>query len=80
MKNFVKILISSLFAISSYAQLATEIDSKSVKLPRYADLAAIQAAIPTAQQGMMVYNVGTASNWYYNGTTWTNILGMLLHL
>ncbi|MCP9746910.1 hypothetical protein [Lacihabitans sp. CS3-21] len=78
MKNFVKILIFSLFAISSNAQLAIEIDSKSVKLPRYADLAAIQAAIPTAQQGMMVYNVGTASNWYYNGTAWTNILGNVI--
>jgi hypothetical protein len=73
MKNFVKILIFSLFSITTYAQQATEIDSKSVKLPRYADLAAIQAAIPTAQQGMMVYNVGTASNWYYNGSAWTNM-------
>lgn len=73
MKNFVKILFFSLFAITSYAQLATEIDSKSVKLPRYADLAAIQAAIPSAQQGMMVYNVGTASNWYFDGSAWTNM-------
>ncbi|MBL0327134.1 MAG: hypothetical protein IPP61_18560 [Cytophagaceae bacterium] len=75
MKNFVKILIFSLLAINTYAQqAATEIDSKSVKLPRYADQAAIELAIPIPQrqQGMMVYNIGTASNWYYNGTAWTN--------
>lgn len=77
MKNFTKILIFSLFAITTYAQQATEIDSKSVKLPRYADLTAIQAAIPTAQQGMMVYNIGTASNWYFNGTAWANTAGVL---
>jgi hypothetical protein len=73
MKNFAKILIFSLFAITTYAQQATEIDSKSVKLPRYADLTAIQAAIPTAQQGMMVYNIETASNWYYNGINWLDM-------
>ena len=77
MNNFIKILIFSLFAITTLAQQATEIDSKSVKLPRYADLTAIQASIPTAQQGMMVYNIGTASNWYFNGTTWTNTAGSL---
>lgn len=63
-----------LFSVISFAQQASEVDSKFVRLPRYANLTAIQSAIPTAQQGMMVYNIGTASNWYYNGTTWTNML------
>ncbi|MBK9508040.1 MAG: hypothetical protein IPO04_00560 [Cytophagaceae bacterium] len=82
MKNFIKILIFSLFAINAYAQQATEIDSKSVRLPRYANLAAITnitTGITTPTQGMMVYNIETASNWYYNGTAWTNTLGLFLH-
>ena len=76
MKNFIKILIFSLFAIGSYAQQATEFDSKSVKLPRYANLAAITnitTGITTPTQGMMVYNIETASNWYYNGTAWKDM-------
>lgn len=75
MKTFFKILISSLFAITAFAQQATELDPKFVKLPRYADLTAINTAIPMPTRGMMVYNIATASNWYYNGTAWTNTLG-----
>lgn len=75
MENFIKILFISLIALNTNAQQAAEIDSKSVNLPSYANLAAIQSAIPVAQQGMMVYNIGTASNWYFNGTGWINILG-----
>lgn len=70
MKNFIKILIFSLLAITTYAQQATEIDSKSVKLPRYSDLTAIQTAITSPQQGMMVYNVGTNTSWNFDGTNW----------
>jgi hypothetical protein len=40
MKNFIKILIFSLLAITAYAQQSTEIDSKSVKLIRYAESSA----------------------------------------
>ncbi len=76
MKKMIKVLIFSLFAINTYAQQASEIDSKSVKLPRYANLAAITSAIPIAMQGMMVYNIGTSSFWYFNGTDWINILGI----
>ena len=75
MKNFIKILIFSLFAITSYAQQATEIDAKSLKLPRYSTLAAIQSAISSPAQGMMVFNTETASNWLYNGVSWVNTLG-----
>ncbi len=56
----------------SFAQQATEIDSKSVRFPRYANLTAITTAIPSPTQGMEVYNIGTQSNWYFNGTAWTN--------
>ena len=73
MKNFLKILFVCFFGLTSFAQQATEIDSKSVRLPRYTNLTAIQAAITSPQQGMMVYNVGTATNWYYNGSNWTNL-------
>ena len=77
MKYSIKTLIFSLFAITTYAQQATEIDSKSVKLPRYANQAAIELAIPITQrqQGMMVFNTETASNWLYNGVSWVNTLG-----
>jgi FG-GAP repeat len=69
------LLIGSLLSTSilSFSQQATEIDSKSVKLPRYNNIGAITAAIPAPQQGMMVYNQGTATNWYYNGSTWVNL-------
>ncbi len=69
----IKILILSLFALNTYAQQATEIDPKSVRLPRYNNLTAIQAAITSPQQGMMVYNISTTTNWYYNGSNWTNL-------
>lgn len=75
MKNFIKIIIISLFALTTHAQQASEIDSKSVKLPRYADQAAVTLAIPTPAQGMLIYRNDTKSNWYYDGTAWINTLG-----
>lgn len=73
MKNFVKILIFSLFVINSYAQQATEIDSKSLKLPRYATEAAVTNALPFPTQGMMIYRTDTKSNWYYDGFAWKDM-------
>lgn len=70
---FTSVLILSM--VMAYAQQATELDPKFVKLPRYTNLAAIQAAITTPTQGMQVYNIATASNWYYNGAVWVNTLG-----
>jgi len=72
MKNLIKILIFSLLSITSYAQQASEIDPKFVKLPRYSNVLAIETNITSPQRGMMVYNTETASNWYYNGTAWRN--------
>ncbi len=71
MKTFLKILIFSLLALSAIAQQASEIDPKFVKLPRYGNLTAITTAIGTPTQGMMVYNIGTSSNWYFNGVAWS---------
>ena len=71
LKKSICLLIFSLISVYSFAQQATEIDPKFVKLPRYSDLTAINA-IPSPQQGMIVYNVGTGSNWVYNGTAWGN--------
>ncbi len=73
MKYFIKILIFSLFAINTIAQQATEIDSKSVKLPRYASEAAVAVAIPTPTQGMLIYRNDTKSNWYFDGTLWKDM-------
>jgi hypothetical protein len=74
MKKVFKILIFSLFAITAYAQQATEIDSKSVRLPRYASEAAVTAAIPTPTQGMLIYRTDTKSNWYFDGTVWKDMV------
>jgi hypothetical protein len=75
MRNYFLTSLLSLVSVISFAQQASEIDPKFVKLPRYANLAAITnviTGITTPTQGMMVYNIGTASNWYYNGSAWTN--------
>lgn len=73
MKNSFKILILSVIAFNTYAQQATEIDSKSLKLPRYSDLAAIQTNIPSAQEGMVVYNSNTKSLLLHDGNNWGNL-------
>jgi FG-GAP repeat len=73
MRVFICKIALLLICTSSFAQQATEIDSKSIRIPRYSNLNAINAAITSPLQGMMVFNQGTATNWYYNGTTWVNL-------
>jgi hypothetical protein len=73
MKNLYKTLIISFLSISTFAQQASEIDPKFVKLPRYADLTAINAAISSPDKGMMVYNLSTKSSWYHDGITWKDM-------
>ena len=71
-----KIIICSFLAfifLNSFGQNNSEIDSKSVKFPRYTNLSAINSAIPSPTSGMEVYNLATQSNWYYNGAAWTNM-------
>ncbi|MER0440136.1 hypothetical protein [Emticicia sp. W12TSBA100-4] len=77
MKKFIQTsILSSIILLTSeiiFAQQASEFDPKFIKTPRYADLSAITAAITTPTQGMMVYNIATASNWYYDGSAWKNV-------
>ncbi|MFN3852362.1 MAG: beta strand repeat-containing protein [Spirosomataceae bacterium] len=77
MKKFIQTsILTSLFlcfSVSVFAQQAAEIDSKFIKIPRYANLTAITSAIASPTQGTIVYNIATASNWYYNGSAWTNM-------
>lgn len=73
MKNFLFTLIANLIFIGFIqAQESTQIDPKFIGLPRFADLVAIQASISSPVNGMMVYNNGTQSFWFYNGT-WNNL-------
>ncbi len=71
MKKIILTILLIISVLSSFSQQATDIDSQSLIVPRYANLTAITAAIPSPQTGMMVYNIGTQSYWYYNGS-WTN--------
>lgn len=77
MKKFIQTsILTSLFlcfSVSIFAQQAAEIDSKFIKIPRYANLTAITSAIASPTQGTIVYNIATASNWYYNGSAWANM-------
>lgn len=56
------------FAFVSHAQQAVSLDSKSMTAPKYADLAAIEAAIVMPTEGMMVYNIALINYMHYNGT------------
>lgn len=69
----ISLFILLTIGFSTYAQQAAEIDPKAIKLPRYTNLTAITSAITSPQHGMIVYNNATASNWYYNGSAWTNM-------
>jgi hypothetical protein len=73
-----KILLTSLLilgVVMAYAQQAADIDPRFVQLPRYANLAAINASIPFPIQGMQVYDLSTGSVYHFNGTVWTNNSG-----
>ena len=63
------IIIASL---SGFSQ-SFSVDNKSLSAPRYANQAAITAAITTPTEGMMVYNNALDQFAYYNGTAWVNI-------
>lgn len=71
------LFILLILSFSTFAQQASEIDPKTIRLPRYTNLTAITSAISSPQQGMMVYNNATASHWYYNGSDWANMAGTI---
>jgi hypothetical protein len=72
MKNLILAILLIISSLSAFSQQFTDIDSKSIRVPRYADLAAISSAVPP-QVGMMVYNNFTQSYWFYTTNGWTNI-------
>ena len=58
---------------ATHAQQATEIDAKSVQLPRYSGVSAVEAAIPSAEQGMMVYDSQSRSLLVHDGSNWGDV-------
>lgn len=76
MKKTFSLNILMLSTLIGFSQQATVIDAKSMIVPRYADITAINTAISSPQIGMMVYNNATTSYWYYNGA-WTNLAAAL---
>ena len=72
MKKISLLFLFSLCSIASFAQ-SFSVNPKSMSVPRYANQAAITAAIPSPIEGQMVYNNGLDLLAYYNGTAWTNL-------
>jgi hypothetical protein len=70
MKNFFTILLLSL----SYWGLAQSfsVDGKSMQVPRFANQTAINTAIPTPAEGMLVFNNALDQFAYHTGTAWVN--------
>ena len=73
MKNILIFSFLMLFSVATFAQRATVIDPSFMTVPRYADLTAINTAIASPQQGMLVYNIATQSYWFRNSSAWTNL-------
>ncbi len=73
MKKITLTIVLLINALLTIAQQSTIIDSKSMTVPRYSDLTAIQNVISSPQLGMMVYNNSTNSNWSFTSNGWTNI-------
>ncbi|WP_435354947.1 hypothetical protein [Emticicia sp. SJ17W-69] len=74
MKKIVLFLVLLGYSNITFAQVAaTIIDSKSVSVPRYTNLADINAKITTPVQGMLVYNNETQTLWYRNATSWIDL-------
>jgi hypothetical protein len=55
------------------AQNATEISPNAILVPRFADAAAVDLAIPNPINGMFVYRTDTQSFWYRNASAWVNL-------
>ena len=72
MKGIFSFVILLLLSLSGFSQ-SFSVDNKSLSVPRYANQAAITAAITTPTEGMLVYNNALDQFAYYNGTVWTNL-------
>ena len=73
MKKITLTIVLLINALLTIAQQSTIIDSKSMTVPRYTNLAGIQSTITDPQAGMMVYNNETQSYWFYASGGWTNL-------
>jgi hypothetical protein len=71
MKKIFFTLAIIIASISGFSQ-AFSVDNKSLSVPRYANQAAITAAILTPTEGMLVFNNALDTYSYYNGTAWVN--------
>lgn len=58
--------------LKTNAQEATLIDSKSILVPRYANLGVINQILNPVS-GMLVYSNGNSVFFYYNGFSWVNL-------
>ncbi|UBM58626.1 hypothetical protein LAG90_17645 [Marinilongibacter aquaticus] len=75
MKLFYSGLFVLFFAFSAFAQQAVVLESKSLTIPRFDDMAAINAAIPSPNAGMMVYNEQASTFIYFDGSNWISPSG-----
>lgn len=73
MKNTFLFLILLLSFHFSLAQKATQISPEYVRVSRYANAAAINAAIPTPASGMLVYNESIKSFMFHDGVNWVSV-------
>ncbi len=70
MKIVIYLTACTLLCKTVFSQV--NIDPKSISVPRYANLTAIQALLPSPQTGAIVYNNQTNTFFYYNGSAWSD--------
>ncbi len=70
MKKYTILFLLTISILKALAQQATVIDPTSLTVPRYADLAAIQAGVSTPQNGSLAFNNQTSTFWYYTFPLW----------
>lgn len=71
MKKILFSFVFLAFITSSFAQ-SFSVDNKGLSVPKFADQAAINTAIPTPTTGTLVYDNALNQYAYYNGAAWTN--------
>ncbi len=70
MKNIIFILFIGLSSLS-FAQ-SFEANPRFMTVPKYANQAAINSAIPSPTEGMLVYNISLDQYIYYTGSAWSS--------
>lgn len=69
MKKITLLLILSLGSFNIYSQ-SSVVDAKSITAAKYVNQVAIDAAIPSPEEGMQVYNLALKSYVVYDGISW----------